>query len=707
MQNFLYGILKNLCFYITVLLKFLIGLVFHPFKNSLFILEVILALLLYFDKESLTKYIHLFIGFTDYNGTSHIDIPKMFVFTIGLTTLLAFISNSLFKDLLQSNQSNYYLGFNKERFYTYRDLYIKLLAASPLGLLLFPIDIIPILIALFDMLKITADSLLSFMYALWISAYFLIVSFLAIVVTKCFLIDISKFSQQFTLDGNQKDLKHRIEMYISKRCESSFRGVFNNQKRIRYLYLYITQVEFDNDIFNRLVDLVQIMCRDETERETYFETIFGRNNGISAAISQAINKLASVKHLKYPKVMRQELFTIRSIYMSKWQTIYETLKKDQSIIPPNSVINMGLIDLHDLHILEGVFVEQDNSILEDFKDIFWGNHVEPTTALYPTSDSNKSKNESIDYIVWTLQYGFDRCHWMEILRENNNKNMNVFISLCKELKEIDKTQEIISERTYAPSGKQNIAIVTNAKDTKDKELFQHHNRFFSRVFDSIFSQMVDCPELNNSKQLLKKLSQPSNDFFEDAVTLSKIKLFEFEGSQKKIDSLGVLLSFLSLSDIVSALIIILFWRRRDNSVRSTMSTDEFDLWNKTIQRWGSDLDSLDTDQQNRIIKELEENVKSNIDYFTGKTLVRHLGEVMNSELNDKRYQKFKKLKGDIHFSSRAYFLLYLLLNRNYAISSNPIIFFTNYFSDEITREIKKELDLPADTYSLDKHNICD
>ena len=702
MQNFLYGKLKKLCFYI---IKFLIGLVFHPFKNSLFILEVILAVLLYSDNESLAKYIHLFIGFADYNGTSHIDIPKMFVFTIGLTTLLAFISNSLFKDLLQSNQSNYYLGFNKERFYTYRDSYIKLFAASPLGLLLFPIDIIPILIALFDMLKITADPLLSFMYALWISAYFLIVSFLVIVVTKCFLIDISKFSQQFTLDGNQKDLKHRIEMYISKRCESSFRSVFNNQKRIRYLYLYITQVEFNNDIFNRLVDLVQIMCRDETERETYFETIFGRNNGISAAISQAINNLASVKHLKYPEVTRQELFTIRSIYMSKWQTIYETLKNDQSIIPPNSVINMGLIDLHDLHILEGVFVEQDSSILEDFKDIFWGNRVEPTTALYPISDSNKSKNESIDYIVWTLQYGFDRCHWMEILRENNNENMNVFISLCKELKEIDKTQEIISERTYAPSGKQNIAIVTNAKD---EEISQHHNRFFSRVFDSIFSQIVDCPELNNSKQLLKKLSQPGNDFFEDAVNLSKIKLFEFEGSQKKIDSLEVLLSFLSLSDIVSALIIILFWRRRDNSVRSTMSTDEFNLWKKTIQRKEPDLYSLDTDQQNRIIKELEENVESNIDYFADKTLVRHLGEVMNSELNDKRYQKFKKLKGDIHFSSRAYFLLYLLLNRNYAISSNPIIFFTtNYFSDEIMREIKKELDLPADTYSLDKHNICD
>ncbi len=706
MQNFLYGILKNLCFYITVLLKFLIGLVFHPFKNSLFILEVILAVLLYSDNESLAKYIHLFIGFADYNGTSHIDIPKMFVFTIGLTTLLAFISNSLFKDLLQSNQSNYYLGFNKERFYTYRDLYIKLFAASPLGLLLFPIDIIPIFIALFDMLKITADSLLSFMCALWISAYFLIVSFLAIVVTKCFLIDISKFSQQFTLDGNQKDLKHRIEMYISKRCESSFRGVFNNQKRIRYLYLYITQVEFDNDIFNRLVDLVQIMCRDETERKTYFETIFGRNNGISAAISQAINKLASVKHLKYPKVARQELFTIRSIYMSKWQTIYETLKNDQSIIPPNSVINMGLIDLHDLHILEGVFIEQDNSILEDFKDIFWGNRIGPTTALYPISDSNKSKNESIAYIVWTLQYGFDRCHWMEILRENNDENMNVFLSLCKELKEIDKTQEIISKRTCAPSGKQNIAIVTNAKDTKDKEIPQHHNRFFSRVFDSIFSQMVDCPELNNSKQLLKKLSQPGNDFFEDAVNLSKIKLFEFEGSQKKIDSLEVLLSFLSLSDIVSALIIILFWRRRDNSVRSTMSTDEFDLWNKTIRREFNPY-ALDINQQNRIIEELEENVKSNIDYFADKTLVGHLGKVMNSELNDKQYQEFKNLKGDIYFSSRAYFLLYLLLNRNYTIFSDPIIFFTGCFSDEVTEEIKKELDLPADTCFLDKHNICD
>ncbi|WP_455020574.1 hypothetical protein [Lancefieldella rimae] len=706
MQNFLYRILKKLRFYITVLLKFLIGLVFHPFKNSLFILEVILALLLYFDKDSLTKYIHLFIGFTDYNGTSHIDIPKMFVFTIGLTTLLAFISNSLFKDLLQSNQSNYYLGFNKERFYTYRDPYIKLFVASPLGLLLFQIDIIPILIALFDMLKITADSLLSVMYAFWISAYFLIVSFLVIVVTRCFLIDTSKFSQQFTLDGNHKDLKHRIEMYISNQYESYFRGVFNNQKRIRYLCLYITQVEFNNDIFNGLIDRVQIMCRDATERETYFETIFGCNNGISAAISQAINKLASVKHLKYPKVMRQELFTIRSIYMSKWKTIYKTLKKDQSIIPPNSVINMGLIDLHDLHILEGVFIEQDNSILEDFKGIFWGNRIEPTTALYPTSDSNESKNESIAYIVWTLQYGFDRCHWMEILRENNDKNVNVFISLCKELKEIDKTQEIISERTYAPSGKQNIAIVTNAKDTKDKEISQHHNRFFSRVFDSIFSQIVDCPELNNSKQLLKKLSQPGNDFFEDAVNLSKIKLFEFEGSQKKIDSLEVLLSFLSLSDIVSALIIILFWRRRDNSVRSTMSTDEFNLWEKTISRKFNPY-ALDIDQQNRIIKELEENVESNIDYFADKTLVRHLGEVMNSELNDKRYQKFKKLKGDIHFSSRAYFLLYLLLNRNYAISSNPIIFFTNYFSDKITREIKKELDLPADTYSLDKHNICD
>ncbi|MFR8061251.1 MAG: hypothetical protein ACLU6V_01545 [Lancefieldella rimae] len=704
MQNFLYGILKKLCFYITILLKFLIGLVFHPFKNSLFILEVILAALLYSDKESLTKYIHLFIGFTDYNGTSHIDIPKMFVFTIGLTTLLAFISNSLFKDLLQSNQSNYYLGFNKERFYTYRDLYIKLFAVSPLGLLLFPIDIIPILIALFDMFEVTADSLLSFMYALWISAYFLIVSFLAIVVTKCFLIDTSKFSQQFTLDGNQKDLKHRIEMYISKRCESSFRGVFNNQKRIRYLY--ITQVEFNNDIFNRLVDLVQIMCRDETERETYFETIFGRNNGISAAISQAINKLASVKHLKYPKVTRQELFTIRFIYMSKWQTIYETLKKDQSIIPPNSVVNMGLIDLHDLHILEGVFIKQDNSILEDFKDIFWGNRVEPTTALYPISDSNKSKNESIDYIVWTLQYGFDKCHWMEKLRENNDENMNVFISLYKELKEIDKTQEIISKRTYAPSGKQNIAIVTNAKDTKDKEISQHHNRFFSRVFDSIFSQIVDCPELNNSKQLLKKLSQPGNDFFEDAVNLSKIKLFEFEGSQKKIDSLEVLLSFLSLSDIVSALIIILFWRRRDNSVRSTMSTDEFDLWNKTIRREFNPY-ALDINQQNRIIEELEENVKSNIDYFADKTLVGHLGKVMNSELNDKQYQEFKNLKGDIHVSSRTYFLLYLLLNRNYTIFSDPIIFFTGCFSDEVTEEIKKELDLPADTCFLDKHNICD
>ena len=103
-----------------------------------------------------------------------------------------------------------------------------------------------------------------------------------------------------------------------------------------------------------------------------------------------------------------------------------------------------------------------------------------------------------------------------------------------------------------------------------------------------------------------------------------------------------------------------------------------------------------------------EEIKSNIDYFADKKLVRHLGEVMNSELNDKRYQKFKNLKGDIHFSSRAYFLLYLLLNKNYTISSNPIIFFTtNYFSDEIMREIKKELDLPADTYSLDKHNICD
>lgn len=701
------GYLKNLCFYITVLLKFLIGLVFHPFKNSLFILEVILAVLLYSDNESLAKYIHLFIGFADYNGTSHIDIPKMFVFTIGLTTLLAFISNSLFKDLLQSNQSNYYLGFNKERFYTYRDLYIKLFAASPLGLLLFPIDIIPILIALFDMLKIIADSLLSFMYALWISAYFLIVSFLVIVVTKCFLIDISKFSQQFTLDGNQKDLKHRIEMYISKRCESSFRGVFNNQKRIRYLYLYITQVEFNNDIFNRLVDLVQIMCRDETERETYFETIFGRNNGISAAISQAIDKLASVKQFKHPKVTQQELSTIRAIYIGKWQAIYETLKNDQSIIPPNSVINMGLIDLHDLHILEEVFVKQGDPLLEDFKDIFWTNPIGSTIALYPIFDPNKGQNEPISYIVWTLQYGFNNCSWMEMLKENNGENTNVFLSLCKELKEIDRTQEIISERTYTTSGKQNTSIVANIRGTKDEEISQHHNRFFSRVFDSIFSQMVDCPELNNSKQLLKELSKHNNDFFEDAAGLSKAKIFELEGAQRKIDSLEVLLSFLSLSDIVSALIIILFWRKRDDSVHSTMSINEFNLWKKTIQRWGSDLDSLDTDQQNRIIKELEENVKSNIDYFTGKALVRHLGEVMNSELNDKRYQKFKKLKGDIHFSSRAYFLLYLLLNRNYAISSNPIIFFTNYFSDEITREIKKELDLPADTYSLDKHNICD
>lgn len=708
--------------------RYIWGLFHHPIKNLLFWLEVCLTTYFYLNYDALKKYMVMFIGSVDNGGSLCADVPKMLVLAVGLVTLMTFISNSLFKDLSQRGSGSYFLGVNKESFHTYTDQVIKRFTESPIGLSLSAIAAIPILITLSDTAKsVDGFSLVHLGCAIWISAYFWVASLFVTVAIRCLVLDINKFSDLFIMDSNKDEwIKYMIREYVSRRYENLFQRIFNNGSFIRYL----KQAKLNSNVFNNLIDVIQARCADETERKIYFDAVFGSHKGVSKAISEAISNLRNglrgdgteEKIIGDSKIQEQELSTLEHIYTNKWRAIYTTTCKNKSVIPPDSIVNMGLIDLQELHHLEEKFVTGDHSSLKAFRDIFWSNSIRHiSTCLTVCSFDQKHRNVPISYITDVLQGGFREYGWLESLRADDPEisdsptNRGTLILLCETLKEIDETQRNMGEG-YDDPDERSATATGIAESISPLTRTGKESCFFSKVFIPIFTQAIDQTELENSRRFLAELSQPYNELYKDARNASKAILFDPNGIYKKGDSLKALLSFLSLADIISALIITLFWRKRTHEISSTMSCDEFEIWQVAIRRAsrtdGLDFLSLTDDQKNKIIEELEGNrVKAGIDYFASKSLVWHLGEVISSTLDSKRYCKFKALDGDAHFSLRAYLILYLLLGKDCALLLDPKIIIANSLRPDLSsndiEKIKKELELPPETDFLDKQRVCD
>ena len=609
MENLKYKLVYSfiVCFRkVMDILFFAYEIIRHPIKNISIWLVGLLALLIY--------------------GNLSIEIKgkDMFFMSVGLVSIITFISNFLEKQTID-NKDNFYLGYNIKKMKFHNNLWFKKFNELPVKLLFWTIAILPIIMigveleyrskVLNEMVEIIV-SYIKYIDSIWLAAF--IVSSFYCTALLIESVDLSRknFSQSYLykITNSLEMLKIKIE--IKQDFKEIFNNIFNIKSRLGLENNFYSNVE---RVINYIVNKGDAVSASDSEIIEFYNIAFECEGNKIDELLNKIYKYSKCKEDKKIKIfidtymLSSILKQLQLYYHIKWNTITKLH------VLPSGIVNIAIQDLNRLLQIE-MQLHQNG----EYKKIFWG--IYRRKKYYFSEDKTKS-NLCISRIC-------------EILEEKFRD-----INFLNQYNDIDRMMKLFD--------------VLNRVDSQTKD-----KRYFSPIFKILFEHIID--ERSNENDFVKLFYDKMKKQVLPEYLISKrnevSKNILLSGNLITNNILEYLLNFMRLEDSIVVLIFRLAYS--DRSGRAIMKIDEFKVWERVISKSTirKDIDDL---KKSKFIDELcSEISNSHVSHFIFEQFIRWMWYSLFENFDEKKYEEFIKLGEEgirRNFSLDRYIIVRLLL----------------------------------------------
>lgn len=615
-------------------LFFVYGIIRNPIKNISIWLVGLLAVMIY------------------ENISMEIKGKDMFLMSVGLVSIITFISNFLEKQTIDiENKDNFYLGYNIKKLKLHNNFWLKRFNEMPVKFMFWTIAILPIIAIgaeleysskiLSETFK-TISSHIKYVNSIWLAAFIVCAFYCTSLLIESVDLSRKNFSRSYLYKITNQFEKRKVKIEL----EQDFKGIFNNIFNIKNI------LGLENNYYSNV------------ERVTNY--IINKGNEVGASDSEIIefyniayecegNKIDDLlnKGYKYAKCdtnKRIKFFIDNYLFCSimKLLELYYYIKWNTIIklnVLPIEILNIAIQDLSRLLEIETNLHQNKN-----YKNIFWGIYTENKYNLY-----GKDKAESnlcISKICAILEEKFRDIDFLNQLNDTD-RMMKLFDVLNKIDNQIENNRYLSSVYKI---------IFEHIIDNKNKD-----NEFFKLFYDNMKKQVLPDYLISNRNEVSKNIL--------------------LSGHLISNDTLEYLLDFMQLEDIIVILIVRLAYAER--SGKSIMKIDEFKVWegviNKLIVR--KDIDDL---KKSKFINELCcEISKSHVSHFIFGEFIKWMWSSLFENFDENRYEEFIKLGEEgirRNFSLDSYIIVRLLLC-NYSYRTLWVF----EFKDENKKQIENEL----------------
>ena len=617
-------------------LFFAYDIIRHPIKNISIWLVGLLALLIY--------------------GNLSIEIKgkDMFLMSVGLVSIITFISNFLEKQTIDiDNKDNFYLGYNIKKMKFHNNFWIKRFNELPVKLLFWAIAIIPITIicveleyrskVLNEMVEIMVAHI-KYIDSIWLAAF---------IVSSCYCtalliesVDLSRknFSQSYLYKITNNFERHKIKFEVEQDFKEKFNTIFNIKSRLGLENDFYSNVE---RVINYIVNKGNAVSASDSEIIEFYNIAFKCEGNKMDDLLNKVYKYAKCKENKKIKffidiydtyIFSRNLKLFELYYHIKWNTITKLH------VLPSGIINIATQDLRRLLEMETKLHEN-----KGYEDIFWGIY---TRNRYYFREDKTESNLCISKICEILEEKFRDINFLDRFND-----MNTMMKLFDVLNRIDSQ---IEDDRYFPTIFR--TIFEHIIDDRSKE-----NTFVKLFYDSMGNKYLPeylFNERNNvSKNILMRGNVMTNNILE------------------------YLLNFMRLEDIIVVLIFRLAYSER--SGREIMTIDEFEVWKSAFNKLTVRKDIDDIKESNFIDEICSEISKSHVSHFIFGQFIKWMWSSLFENFDEKKYEEFIKLgKEGIrrNFSLDSYIIVRLLLC-NYSYRSLLVY----EFKEENKKQIEIEL----------------
>lgn len=505
---------KSWCSFIVCFRKcmkflfFVYEIIRYPIKNISIWLVGLVALLIY------------------ENISIEIKGKDMFLMSVGLVSIITFISNFLEKQTIDiDNKDNFYLGYNIKKLKFYRNFWLKRFNELPVKLLFWVIAIIPI-ITIFVELKYKSKVLnemveiivahIKYIDSIWL-ATFIVSSFYctALLIES---VDLSRknFSQSYLYKITNNFERHIIKIEIERDFKGIFNNIFNIKSRLELENNFYSNVE---GVINYIINKGTAVSASDSEIIEFYNIAFECEGNKIDNLLNKVYKYAKCKKNKKIKffidthLLSRILKSLKLYYYIKWDTL------NKLDVLPSGIISIAIRDLRRL-----IEIEQNLYQNTEYKKIFWGNYTR--NKYYFKEDKTKS-NLCISKICEILEEKFRNINFLNQFNDIKSM-MNVFEVLSK----VDCQNK--NNRYLSPIFK---ILFEHIIDDKNKE-----NDFVKLFYDSMKNEHLPEYIINERNNISKNILMSGN--------LITNNILEY------------LLNFMQLEDIIVALIFRLAYSER-------------------------------------------------------------------------------------------------------------------------------------------------
>lgn len=597
-----------------------------------------------------------------------ITVEKMFIMSVGLSTIIIFITNSLEKkNEGVDNKEKFYLGYNAKNIYYMKNFWLSQYINFHVKLIFWINIIMPTIVLcmkmnykyislnkIFSCFKLNEEIfILTWLVTFIVSSLYCIAIFIeSVEFTKI------NFSQSYIYREPLTYEKDMIELEIKEFYKDEFNKIFKNR---------IFKQENKIKDFQVLIESIIIKSRELSDSHDniikYCKLVFKIENDLINGIIKELDgrKDKYSKRNKFRKILKN----FRLYYKIKWEKLKE------SEILPVVLIKCAVNDLTILKQLEKL--EDKYKDNEEYKYIF---RIPLDITDIHKNASNPSNNESIGNHVTPNQQG-----------TNAPKNhSNSTIQQCNYNTSIQQIYNILNEIIEKESFYSSIDTIDDIIDLFKvlNSIDEQENKHFKQIFKKIFKKSINKKEkdiaffdkfmeyLNSDEKLEVYIRDERN------INCKNLIISSYLPTNKQ---LKYMLNHLQFEDIVSAL-----FYRIINKDRGIINYKEYYSWKNSIVHKSDGKDLKDFNYKN-FLKEKIKNSSNNLCSY-GKFIDWTL-ETLYSEFNDEHYKEFNEYNYNIpnyNINLSNYIVLKLLLCNNTPIISNVR---NKLAKEEIEKELKK------------------
>lgn len=620
-----------------------------------------------------------------------ITVEKMFILSVGLSTIIIFITNTLEKkneDVY--NEEKFYLGYNMKNIYYMKKFWIRQYINFPVKST-FWTNIIMLTIVFCLELEYRINWLKDvFSYVKTYENIFILGWLFSFIVSSLYFIGIFIESVDITKINFSLSYKYRETLGIErKKIESEIKEFFEE----KFSNIFKNRIFKQNNISDNTVDLIEHIIKKSKEISNtddiirYCELAFKSERKI---IDKLIEKIPKRKDNTCCKCIQKNsiksLKNLRQYYKRKW----EKFEKD-------GILSAVLIEnaVNDLKRLKKIETEYKDN--EEYIDIF----RQPFDHDIPRYIHDSSNQKSLVNYLESNQQETKDVHKNSKNEKNHLCNYNTSINQIYNI--LNKTIE--KEGFF--SSIDTIITIDNIKELFKvlHSLDNDENKKFKEIFKKIFNMSINEKENNIAffNEFLNCLDSGTGR--EDYITEERnnncknLLMSSYIPTNKQLE---YLLNHLEFEDIISAL-----FYRIINKDRGIIDYKEYCSWKNSIahKRGGKSL--KDSNYKNSLKSKIK-NSSNNLCIY-GKFIDWTL-ETAYNEFNDDYYEKFNEYNFKIpnyNINLSNYIILKSLLCNNTIIEFNVK---NKDIKEEIEKELKKinfkiEVMFPFEFKKYDKNKV--